>query len=45
MELRSPWANGFDKNSAAHFLIISNELQTTRVLVCRLFRNVLGVFH
>lgn len=34
MELCSPGANGFDNNSAAHLLIISNELQTTHILVC-----------
>ena len=34
MEQCSPGPNGFDNNPATHLLIISNELQTTHILVC-----------
>jgi len=34
LELCAPGPDGFDKNPAPHFLVMSNELFTPRVLVC-----------
>jgi hypothetical protein len=33
-ELCSPGDDGYDKNSMAHFLVMSNELSTPKILVC-----------
>ena len=34
MELCSPGNDGYDRNCVAHFMIMSNELKTTHILVC-----------
>lgn len=34
MELCQPGSDGFDRNAAHHFRVLSNELITTRILVC-----------
>ena len=34
LELCRPGSDGFDRNSAYHFQVMSNELSTTKILVC-----------
>jgi hypothetical protein len=34
LELCAPGPDGFDKNAAMHFLVMSNELSTPSILVC-----------
>jgi hypothetical protein len=34
LELSSAGANGFEQNPASHFLVMSNELMTPKILVC-----------
>ena len=34
LELISPDADGYDRNSVSHFLVMSNELSTPKILVC-----------
>ena len=34
LELCAPGADGYDKNAAMHFLVLSNELSTPTVLIC-----------
>ena len=39
LELRLPGSDGFDRNAAFHFRVMSNELSTPKILVCPADRN------